>query len=199
MVKKLKSELKQIISDNTKGYILIVGVFIAGMVLSYILNVTSGLESEIKLYIGDFISGVKNYNMDSDTTFSLAMTGYIKGICILFLMSLSLLGSVGTLVFIFVKGFSFGIVIISIFNIMGYRAILLFLCLILPHTIILAPCFLAYSLFCMKNAYSVSKGVKDVKARVTMPIIYGILSVAFLSVASLIQAYLEPLLIRMIF
>ena len=199
MVKKLKSELKQIILDNTKGYILVLGVFIAGMALSYILNVTSGLESEIKLYINDFISGVKNYNTDSDTTFSLAMMGYIKGICILLLMSLSLLGSAGTLVFIFIKGFSFGIVIISMFNILGYKAALLFLCLILPHSIILVPCFLTYSLFCMKNAYSVCKGVKDLKTRVIMPILYGILSVAFLSIASLIQAYVEPLLIRMIF
>lgn len=199
MVKKLKSELKQIISNNIKGYILIVGVFIAGMALSYILNVTSGLESEIKLYISDFISGVKSYNTDSDTTFSLAIMGYIKGICILFLMSLSLLGSVGTLLYVFVKGFSFGIVIISMFNIMNYRAILLLLCLILPHAVILAPCFLAYSLFCMKNAYSVSKGIKDLKTRVTMPILYGILSIALLSVGALIQAYIEPLLIRMIF
>lgn len=199
MVKKLKSELKRIISDNTKGYILILGVFVAGMVLSYILNVTSGIESEIKLYISDFISGVKNYNTDSDTTFSLALMGYIKGICILFLLSLSLIGSVGTLVFIFIKGFSFGIVIISMFNILGYKAALLFLCLILPHSIILAPCFLTYSLFCMKNAYSVSKGVKDLKSRVAMPILYGILSIAFLSVAALIQAYIEPLLIRLIF
>lgn len=199
MVKKIKSELKKVISENLKGYILISGFFIAGMVLSYILNVTSGLESEIKLYISDFISGVKNYNTDSDTTFSLAIMGYIKGICILFLMSLSLLGSVGTIVFVFVKGFSFGIVIISLFTIMGYKAFLLFLCLMLPHWIVLAPCFLTYSLFCMKNAYSVSKGVKDLKLRVAMPILYGILSIAFSSVAALIQAYIEPLLIRMIF
>ena len=198
MVKKLKNEIKQILINNLKGYILIIGVFLAGMALSYILNVSSGLESEIKLYIDDFLSAVKNYNADSDTTFSAAITGYIKVACVLFLMSLSVVGSVGTLVYVFIKGFSYGIVIFSVISIMGLKAVLMFLCLIVPHALVLIPCFLAYSLYCMKNAYSVSKGVKDIKARIVMPLIYGVFCVAFSGVAALIQAYLEPLLTRAI-
>lgn len=198
MVKKLKNELKHMLANNIKGYILIVCVFFAGMTLSYVLNITSGLESEIKLYINDFLASVKNYSADSNATFLSAMSGYLKGILLLMLMSLSVLGSVGTLAYVFIKGFSYGIVLTSMLSVMESKAILLFLCLILPHCLILAPCFLAYSLFCMKNAYSVSKGVKDIKMRIIMPVIYGIFSLAVLSAAALVQAYLEPLLTRVV-
>ena len=198
MIRRLKSEIKQAVISNLKGYILICGVFLAGVILSYILNISSGLESEIKLYIDDFISAVKNCNADSNKTFSLAMLDYIKVSCVLFFMSLSVLGSVGTLIYVFIKGFSYGIVIISLFSILETRAVLFFLCLILPHSLVLAPCFSTYSLHCMKNAYSVSNGVKDIKARVVMPLIYGFFCVAFSSVAALIQAYIEPILTRII-
>jgi len=113
-------------------------------------------------------------------------------------MSLSVIGSIGTLAYVFIKGFSYGIVIFSIVSIMEKRAVLMFLCLILPHSLVLFPCFLAYSLYCMKNAYLVSKGVKDIKARIVMPLVYGIFCVAFSGVAALIQAYIEPLLTRVI-
>jgi len=196
MVKRLKDEIKQIIINNIKGYILIIAVFFAGMVLSYILNISSGLEGEIKLYIDDFLSAVKNYNADSETTFKTAMTGYIKVSCVLLLMSLSVIGSIGTLAYVFIKGFSYGIVIFSIIAIMEKKSVLMFLCLIVPHSMVLFPCFLAYSLFCMKNAYLVSKGIKDVKARIVMPLVYGVFCVSISGVAALMQAYVEPLLTR---
>ena len=198
MVKRFKSDLRQIIINNLKGYILILCVFVAGAVLSYVINVSSGIESEINLYINDFVSAVKNYSTDSDATFSTAMLGYVNAIIILFLMSLSVVGSVGTLVFVFVKGFSYGIVLISIFSVMETKAILLFSCLILPHALVMIPCFLAYSLFCLKNAYMLAKGPKDIKSYIIRPIVYGAFSLCFLSVSALVQAYVEPLLTRVI-
>lgn len=198
MVKRLKSELKQIIINNLKGYILIFCVFIAGAVLSYVINISSGIEGEIRLYINDFVSAVKNYSTDSDATFSTAMLGYVNAIVILFLMSLSVVGSVGTLAFVFVKGFSYGIVLISMFSVMETKAVLLFLCLILPHALVMIPCFLVYSLFCLKNAYMLTKGAKDIKSHIIKPVVYGVFCLCFLSVSALIQAYLEPLLTRVI-
>ena len=194
----VKAEILDVLKRNLKGYILICGAFVAGVALSYILNISSGSEGEIKLYIEDFLSAVKNYSADSDKTFSIAFLGYIKVSCILFLMSLSVVGSFGTLLYVFIKGFSYGIVIISSLYIMGAKALLLFLCLILPHSLVLIPNFLAYSCYCMKNAYSVSKGIKDIKAHIFMPLLYGVLCVAISSVAALIQAYFEPVLTRIL-
>lgn len=198
MVKRLKSDLRQIIINNLKGYILILCVFVAGVLLSYVINVSSGIESEIRLYVNDFVSAVKNYSTDSDATFSTAMLGYVNEIVILFLMSLSVVGSVGTIVFVFVKGFSYGIVFISMFSVMETKGILLFLCLILPHALVMMPCFLAYSLFCLKNAHTLSKGAKDIKMNIIKPVFYGFFCLCFSSISALIQAYVEPLLTRVI-
>lgn len=198
MVKRLKSDLKQIIINDLKGYILILCVFIAGAALSYVINVSSGIEGEIRLYINDFVSAVKNYSTDSDATFSTAMLSYVNGIVILFLMSLSVVGSIGILIFVFVKGFSYGIVLISMFSVMETKAILLFFCLILPHALVMIPCFLVYSLFCFKNAYMLTKGPKDIKSYIIKPIVYGGFCFSFLSVSALIQAYVEPLLTRVV-
>ena len=198
MAENLKILIAKNIKDNLKGYILILGMFIAGVALSGVLNISSGSEEEIRLYLNDFISNVKNYSTDSAKTFNIAISGYIKYICILFFMSLSVIGSVGTLAYVFIKGFSYGIVFISVANTMGAKSLVLFLCTIFPHSIILVPCFLMYSLFCVKNSYYVLKGIKDIKSGVLVPFLYGILCIFISGTAALIQAYLEPILMRAI-
>ena len=196
MTEKLKRILVQTARANTKGYILICAIFAAGAVLSCFLNISVGSEAEIKLYINDFISNVKKYSTDSFETFSIAMNGNIKLCITLFLLSLSVIGSVGIPAVVFIKGFSYGTVLVSLYNMMGAKFMLFFAYSILPHILISAPCFCAYSLHCIKNAYSVSKGVKELKSAIVSPLVFGILSVLFLNISALIQAYFEPILIR---
>ena len=198
MIENLKRAIVQAIRENIKGYILIAGVFLAGMILSYILNISSGAQEEIKLYLNDFISTVKDYSTDSAKTFSIAMGSYFKLYLMLFLMSVSAIGSVCILALIFVKGFSYGVVFTSVFSMMGSKSILLFFCVIFPHILILIPFFSAYSLFCLKNSYGILKGSKSLKNNVFLPLIYAGVCVVFSGVAALIQAYLEPILIRVI-
>ena len=89
MIDKLKKELLKLMQMNLKGYLLIASVFFAGVILSAILNISSGSEEEIKLYISDFISNVKNYTTDSRKTFSIAFFGYVKFIIFAFLYGLT--------------------------------------------------------------------------------------------------------------
>lgn len=198
MIEYIKTRIAKNINENLKGYILILAAFFAGAVLSGILNISSGAEEEIRLYLNDFISNVKNYSTDSTKTFTIAMSGYIKFICILFFLSISVIGSAGTLIYVFVKGFSYGVVLISVVNIMGHKAFAFFMCLILPHSLITAPIFIMYSLFCVRNSYSVLKGISDFKSGVFLPLVYGVVCVLISGTAALVQAYLEPILMRMI-
>ncbi len=198
MIENLKRAVVQAIKENLKGYILIASVFLAGMLLSYFLNISSGAEGEIKLYLSDFISTVKDYSTDSNKTFNLAMNSYLKFYFLLFLMSVSAIGSVGILILIFVKGFSYGVVFTAVFGMMGAKSILLFFCVIFPHILILLPFMCSYSLFCLKNSYGISKGIKSLKNNIFSPLFYGCICVLFSGIAALIQAYLEPILIRAI-
>lgn len=199
MLKSLKYEIKRFLQENIKGYILISAVFLSGIALSYILNASYGSEEEIRIYLEDFLSSVKNYSIVPDKVFSTALIGYIKEIVILFLLSLSVVGTPGVLVVIFLKGISYGVVMIVTTKILGAKSVLLFMALIIPHAILLVPCFLLYSSHCIKNAYQILIGTKDIKSRILAPLLYGGATVAVASVASLIQAYFEPLLVRAVF
>lgn len=199
MIEKLKRIIAEEVKDNLKGYILILGVFIAGVALSCILNISAGSEQEINLYISDFISTVKNYSINSTETFSIAMTGYIKFALTLFFFSLTIIGSVGTLLFVFAKGFSYGAVFLAVYNMMGAKVLLFFMCAVIPHGLILILCFGIYSLSSVKNSLLLTKGVKDVKRNIIFPFLHCLICVLFSGIAALMQAYLEPILIRAIF
>jgi len=198
VTEKLKIMILKNLEQNLKGYIFIAGVFAAGVILSCVLNISAGSEEEIKLYITDFISNIKNYSTDSLKTFSIAINGHIRFISIIFLMSITVIGNIGIYLYVFLKGFSYGAVLIALFNMMGIKTILFFFCAIFPHLVILLPCFSAYMQFCIKNSQLISKNTKNIKTSVLMPFLSGIICIMLASVAALIQAYLEPLLIRLI-
>ena len=120
MIDKLKKEIKIILSENIKGYILIVAVFISGAILSVVLNYSVD-NTEMNLYVNDFITNVKNYSTDSIKTFKNSLTGYFKFGTFLFLMSLCAVGYIGILGSVFIKGFFYGTVIDALFKISFYR------------------------------------------------------------------------------
>ncbi len=198
VIDKLKKILVNTLKTNVKGYILIVGIFFAGMILSMIVNRSSGSEEEIRLYISDFITNVKNYSTNSTETFKIAINGYIQLVFFAFLMSVTVIGSIGIVGCVFIKGFSYGSVLIALIDMPGTNVLSLFICAILPHAIISIPCFISYLLYCTKKSCSTLKGIKNVKESVFFPAFYGIACVAALSVASLVQAYVEPVFIRFI-
>lgn len=198
MIDKLKKEIFKTVQANIKGYILIIGVFLAGVVLSAILNISSGSEEEIKLYISDFISNVKNYSTDSKETFNIAIAGYFKTVVFLLLMSVTIVGNIGIFAYIFIKGFSYGSVFVALSDLGTWNAFLFFLSAILPHIMITAPCCMCYIVYCMKKSYSTFKGLKSLKTNILMPVMYGGLCIVILSCGALVQAYIEPLFIRFI-
>ncbi len=198
MIDKLKGILINTLTKNLKGYILISTVFLAGICLSCFLNISPGSEEEIKLYAEDFISNVKNYTTDSKRTFLNAFSGYIKTVFFLMICSFTLIGSAGVIFWTFLKGFSYGAVFTSLFSTVGTEAVLLLLSAVFPHILIVAPCFLMYGTFCMINSFEMLKGMKSAKKLFAAPLIYGTLAVALFSVASVIQAFIEPVLIRIL-
>lgn len=198
MIDKLKKEIINNIKINAKGYILIIGVFVAGLILSVIVNISSGSEEEIRLYVNDFIENVKNYSTDSGETFNIAFTGYVKLIAFSLLMSLTMFGFVGIYIYVFIKGFSYGSVFVALMGMSTYKGYLFFLAAILPHILVSAPCCIYYLLHCIKKSHQITKGMRNIASTTTSSLLYGCLCMVFLSVGALVQSYLEPLLIRII-
>ncbi len=198
MIDKLKKEIINNIKINARGYILIIGVFVAGLILSVIVNISSGSEEEIRLYVNDFIENVKNYSTDSGETFNIAFTGYIKLIAFSLLMSLTMFGFVGIYIYVFIKGFSYGSVFVALTGMGSSMGCLFFLTAIFPHILVSAPCCIYYLLHCIKKSHQIPKGMRNTASTTISSLLYGCLCMVFLSVGALVQSYLEPLLIRII-
>jgi len=197
VIESLKTRFKETFAKNKKGYILITCIFISGMILSFLLNISASHEEEMKLYINDFISNVRGYSIDSVKTFKLAMYGYTKTITLLWVMSVCIMGCYGILIYTFVKGFSYGAVLCALVNTLDINKSLVFLCIVLLHVIVSLPCITSYMLFCFKNSCKIIEGGKQLKNRIFISLLFAFLTIAALCISALMQAYLEPLLIRL--
>lgn len=198
MIDKLKKEILNNLKINAKGYILIITIFVGGLILSAIVNISSGSEEEIRLYVNDFIENVNNFSTDSGKTFNIAFTGHIKFITFSLLMSLTIFGCIGIYIYVFIKGFSYGSVFVALTGMSGYKGYLFFLTAILPHIILLAPCCICYLLHCVNKSQEIPNGMRNIVSSTISSLLYGCLCMVFLSVSALVQSYVEPLLIRII-
>ena len=198
MNNQIKMRIRELLHDNIKGYILIGATFIAGAILSSVLNITTGSEEEIKMYISDFISNVKKFSVDSQKTFRLSIVGNVKLIAIFFLMSTSVLGGIGLLAYTFIKGFSYGAVLGALIDAFDIKTSIFVICAIIPHLLICVPCVASYLLFCFKKSYTIETGFININSTLLKSFIYAILCVAILCAASFVQAYIEPVFLRMI-
>ncbi len=197
VIDKLKREIKIILDKNIKGYILILAVFISGTILSMILSYSND-NAEMNLYLNDFISNVKNYSIDSVKTFKNSMFGYFRYGVLMFFMSICAVGYIGVLCTVFIKGFFYGTVLDALLKISFSKGITVFFSCVLPHNLIAMPCCMIYSFACIKNALDVSKGAKSIKHIIIKPLLSGMVYCLIISTGALVQAYIEPMLIRMI-
>jgi len=193
-----KSKIRTAIQQNIKIGILIISVFAVGFFLALLCGMESAQEEEIKLYFTDFVLNVTESGTDAVKIFYLSMLNYIKFALILFFASVTVIGVPAVLVYTLFKGFSFGMVIGCLFKAFGARAFLVILSAVLPHLFISSVCCLAYTACCMKNACGLTAANGNLKKILIKPLLCGILFLCAVSIAALIQAYIEPLMIRFI-
>ena len=197
MIKFIKNKLNEIVKSNLKGYILLMLIFISGFTLSVFIekNIT---EEEIRLYFTDFFNDVNSYGTDGIKTFNASITGYIKVAVFMLLSSLTVIGAPVIVIYTLIQGISLGTVIICLFKTFGIKAFLIVLGSVIPHSVVLVPCYLIYSFFCLKNSFRFLQKKNDIKSAVIVPFIYSVSFVSVISIASLIQGYIEPLFIKLI-
>ena len=197
MIKFIKNKLNEIVKSNLKGYILLMLIFISGFTLSVFIekNIT---EEEIRLYFTDFFNDVNSYGTDGIKTFNASITGYIKIAFFMLLSSLTVIGAPVIIIYTLIQGISLGTVIICLFKTFGIKAFLIVLGAVIPHSVIYVPCYLIYSFFCLKNSFRFLQKKNDIKSAVIVPFIYSVSFVSVISIASLIQGYIEPLFIKLI-
>ncbi len=198
MIKKIKTYISVLIENNLKGYILLSAIFVAGIVLAIVFGAKTVGEEEIRLYFSDYIQSVKNSGTEPISTFNLSMKGYIEFALVMFVSSVTVIGIPLSLIYIFIRGFSFGTVICCLFKAFSARAILIILCAVIPHYIIAMPLCMTFGMYSVKKTAGLLSGGISVKRNILIPFLISVCFLCSVSIAALVQAYLEPLLIKLI-
>ena len=197
LINQIKTKLKILIEENLKGYILLSVVFIAGAALASLQNFQT-TEEEIRLYLKDFMQNVISSGTNLSGTFNVSYIGYVKIFALMLLASLTVIGAPVVLIYTLFEGFSFGTVISCLLKTYGVKGVLIFLCSMLPHLIFAVPVCLGYSAYAMKHSVKLITHKNDLRSNILNPILMCVLFLCIISIAALVQGYIEPILIKLI-
>lgn len=198
MRNQIKQCIKGHVIKNARKYILFSVLFLTGMVLASIFSSKTIPEEEIRSYIKEFLETGKTIGADGAKTFLLSMSQYVKFAFFMVVFSLTVIGVPLIFGMTLISGFSYGTVFVCLFRIFGAKALLLILCAVLPHIIISLPCSLWLSGACLENAGQVFAGNVKFSKTILYPVICSFLFLGAISVAALIQGFVEPFLLKVI-
>ncbi len=188
------------IKRDTKFYTWILIAFLLGGCIAAGLAFTLPELSckELLLYLGDFFRNIEQNGADSSALFITGILENLKNFGFLFFCSLTVIGAPLIAIFSAVKGFMHGFTLCFLFRLYGIRAALFFLLGMLPHYMILIPCYGLLCGRCLKFSAFLLREKQELKR--SLPTFLAGLIFLFLpaTMASLLQAYIEPLLIRLI-
>lgn len=194
----IREFVREFFIKHTKKCIAFSILFLAGMVLAGIFCSKTIPEEEIRSYIKEFIQTGKNLGTDGAKTFLLSMSQYLKFAFFMAVFSMTVIGVPLIFGMTVLSGFSYGAVLFCLFRIFGAKAILLIFCAIFPHIVISLPCCLCLSCVSLNNAGQVYAGNVRFSKTILYPIVYCLIFLCAVSVAALIQGFIEPFLLKVI-
>ena len=188
------------LKDNLTFYAVIAAAFLAGGVLAAVCAFSlSELDNkELMLYLNDFFSNVNQTGSDGFLVFKLSVLMQLKEFGLLFLLSVMVIGAPFVVAFTAFKGFCGCFTLLFLFKTYGMKAALFFLVGMLPHCLILIPCYAFLFVACIKFSLSLTKEKFDFKMKLLRFLLLLCLLFAVSVMASLLQAYIEPIFIKLI-
>ncbi|MBE7021676.1 MAG: hypothetical protein E7414_00410 [Ruminococcaceae bacterium] len=199
-VNALPKVFLRFIQADARLYIYILLAFIIGGIFAalFAFGLPESALTELSLYVDDFFQNMHKSGTDSVLLFQDGLVMHIKSFGILLLLSVMVIGAPFIAVFAGLKGFMQGFTLFFMFRVYSFRAVLFFLAGMLPHGLILLPCYSVLFVTCLKFSKSLVRDRQNLKARLLhFALILGILFLVAV-MATLIQAYVEPLFIRLI-
>lgn len=190
----------QYIKEDIKLYICILVSFLIGGVLAAVFAFTMPALSceELLLYLNDFFQNISKQGADSTALFKTCLSLNLQNFGLLFLCSVMVIGVPFIAAFAAVRGFMHCFTLFFMFRLYGFRALLFFIAGMLPHYLLLVPCYLLLCVTCLKFSLSLTQSKQELKKNLFMFIcrLAGLFVLAVM--AGLLQSYVEPLLIRLI-
>ena len=186
------------IKSNMIYYILILCGFICGGIVaaSCVFGISDLSDKELALYFGDFFASINQTGTNSPEIFKMAAFSNIKLYVVVILLSMMVIGSPFIALLSAFFGYSFWFTLLFVIKSYGVRSLLFFVGGMLPHQIIMFPCFALTLINSMKFSVSLLEGKNDVKSRIVPYVLKMLLLFAVSLLSSLLQGYIEPMFLE---
>ncbi|WP_059103560.1 stage II sporulation protein M [Shouchella shacheensis] len=195
------------VAEHRTVYIFTSILFLIGVVFGAIvvnsLNVTQ--RHDLFTYVSQFFSEMDNgFVASSSELFVHSFLHYGKYFGFMWILGISIIGLPVIFVLLFIKGLVVGFTVGFLVNQMGAQGFLLAFVAVLPQNIILVPAFIivgtASVAFCLKMIkQTFAKGMNEPIFPQFLRYSLLVLCVgAFVTIASFFEAYISPVLMRMI-
>ncbi|WP_180320856.1 stage II sporulation protein M [Alkalihalobacterium bogoriense] len=195
------------IEENRSIYLFTIVLFLVGIVFGAIIVNSLSLtqKNDLYMYLNQFFGQVEEGQIaQASTMFTHTFSHYAKYFGLMWILGLSIIGLPVILILLFLKGVVVGFTVGFLVNQMGMSGFLLAFVSVMPQNFILVPAFIIVSVasvsFCLKMIRN-----QFVK-RSNMPIFpqflrYSMLILCvggLLAVASAIEAYVSPVVMRVV-
>ncbi|GAE30966.1 stage II sporulation protein M [Halalkalibacter hemicellulosilyticus] len=203
----LREMISMHLEENRTMYVFTTVLFLMGIVFGAIIVNSLSLtqKHDLYMYVNQFFGHVTEGELaQSSTIFSQSYAHYAKYFGLMWILGLSIIGLPVILVLLFLKGVVVGFTVGFLVNQMGMTGFLISFVSIMPQNFILVPAFIivgtASISFCLKMIR------QQFMKRTNLPIFpqfmkYTLLILcvgAMLSFASAFEAYVSPVLMRLI-
>ncbi len=195
-----KELIVSLVRRHFGAILFVLCAFLAGGVFALVFACTMPelTMKELLLYLGDFFGNIQNSGADSGALFQESLLLSAQNFILLFLCSLLVIGAPFVLVFAAVKGFVHSFTLVFMFRLYGMRTLLFFLLGLFPHYLLCAPVYLTACVTALRFSAALGHEKQDLKRKIFRLFFGFLLLFAGAVTASLLQAYIEPGLIRLI-
>jgi len=199
-IRNLSSVLPGYIHHHTAFIIIIAAAFLVGLIAAIVFGAQAPTDTidELRLYLDDFFHNMDQSGADPVALFKTGFTMHVINFLFLMLCAIILIGVPLVAFFVAIKGFMHGFTLFVMLRIYGFKTLLFILLGMLPHYVILVPCYLLVCLLCMKFAGSMYQDTHEAKTNFLHFLLALLILFMFALMATLLQAYVEPVLIRLI-
>lgn len=200
MLTKLQRTLKFHLNNNFTYYIILLCGFICGGIIAAVCvwKMSEFDYKELSVYFNDFFSGINKTGADSLEIFRMSVLSNFKLYIFIILLSMMIIGYPILPLISATLGYSVFFALFFVFKAYTVKGALFYLCAMFPHHLISFPCHGAALMNSMQFSISIIKGKTEIKNRFLGYLIKMLILFLITVLSSLLQGYIEPVLIRLI-
>lgn len=203
--KHFSENLRQYIEEQMSLFVFVTVLFVVGVVFgSIIVNTMSPEQKEGLLgYLGHFFRGLEGESIaESNLALQHSIGNHFKTIGLIWLLGLSIIGLPLILILVFLKGLVIGFTVGFLVNQLSWKGLWFAFVSIIPHNLLVVPVLIFaavsgihFSLLLVRNRLIQRRGT--VYPQFISYSLQLTLLALILVLASLFEAYLSPIFMRM--